>query len=761
MGRTHNRFNAITIYRDRSFNHHMRLSFFVQIPSKFTESRINNLWLHSTNLRSLKSALPFLQKVCSSLIDSFLITNAKSKNPNDPNLGFLFLHFESFYFKLLQTLSFDYDVISFVVDRRSFHRSKIEFAIRCMVTEQRGETIFTDLEFEEYKNTSYKELKEGHINVKFLEKILKCPYCPESREYTYMEDLCRYASRIARESRSSGLKEKAKHMGLEEFLEREFDTKIKDLESTSKSDISRHTNREEPVVWPWMCVVANIPVEYKNGRYTGDSGKKLKDEWINQGYNPKKVHLLWSWKGHSGFAVVEFGKEWSGFGYAMMFVKAFEVNKHGRKDWYNGKSRNDTNLYAWIARDEDYNSNGLVGDYLRKHGDLKTVSEVEKEDEVKNSKLLMGLKTMLEEKNKRSEEIQTEISKTDSHMYFVMKQKEVMIENFNVMIENYNREHKTMQEKVNEQLKKISIEHEHSKLQLEEHEKELRAREALNESEQKKLDNEKKMNELAILEQKKADERMLKLADDQKREKEKLHQKIIDLQKKLDDKQRFELEIKQMEGAMEVMKHMTHEDVEAKKKFESIKEDLKEKEEEYEGLEELSQALIIKERLSNDELQDARKELISGMKEIHGSGRAHIGIKRMGELDANPFIIAAKKRCLSEKEAEDAVKFVSMWEDHLRDPNWHPFKVIIIGEGECKEIVNEEDEKISMLKSECDEDVYNAVVSALNELNEYNPSGRYPLPELWNKKDNRKATLKEGVEFLLKQWKIHKQKKRG
>ena len=50
-----------------------------------------------------------------------------------------------------------------------------------------------------------------------------------------------------------------------------------------------------------------------------------------------------------------------------------------------------------------------------------------------------------------------------------------------------------MGKKANELLKKISIEHEESKLQLEEHEKELRAREARNESEQKKLDNEKKM----------------------------------------------------------------------------------------------------------------------------------------------------------------------------------------------------------------------------------------------------------------------------
>ncbi|CAI9270274.1 unnamed protein product [Lactuca saligna] len=122
---------------------------------------------------------------------------------------------------------------------------------------------------------------------------------------------------------------------------------------------------------------------------------------------------------------------------------------------------------------------------------------------------------------------------------------------------------------------------------LEDHEKKLRTREVINERANKKLDTEKKM-----------------------KEKEKLHQKIIELQKKLDDKQQLELEIKQMEGTMEVMKHMTHEDVEAKKNFESIKEDMKEKEEELEDLEELNQSLVIKERLINDELQDARKELI-------------------------------------------------------------------------------------------------------------------------------------------------------
>jgi hypothetical protein len=39
--------------------------------------------------------------------------------------------------------------------------------------------------------------------------------------------------------------------------------------------------------------------------------------------------------------------------------------------------------------------------------------------------------------------------------------------------------------------------------------------------------------------------------------------------------------------------------------------DLQEKEEELEGVEDLQQTLVVQERKTNDELQDARKKLIS------------------------------------------------------------------------------------------------------------------------------------------------------
>lgn len=71
------------------------------------------------------------------------------------------------------------------------------------------------------------------------------------------------------------------------------------------------------------------------------------------------------------------------------------------------------------------------------------------------------------------------------------------------------------------------------------------------------------------------------------------------------------MEIQQLKGKLQVMKHMGGEDDSAvKKKMEEMSEELKEKIEEMESLEALNQTLVVKERMSNDELQEARNELI-------------------------------------------------------------------------------------------------------------------------------------------------------
>jgi len=252
------------------------------------------------------------------------------------------------------------------------------------------------------------------------------------------------------------------------------------------------------------------------------------------------------------------------------------------------------------------------------------------------------------------------------------------------------------------------------------------------------------------MEQKKADENVLRLVEEQKREKEEAINKILQLEKQLDAKQKLEMEIEEIKAKLQVMKHLENEDdTSVRKKMEEMNETLEEKVDDLNDMEEMNNVLIAKERLSNDELQEARKQFIAGLTEIMLGGRTNIGIKRMGEIDSKPFQNTCKQRFPLEEANVQASTLCSLWQENLKDPNWHPFKIIDI-DGNTQEIVNEEDEKLRSLKQEWGEGIYMAVITALKEINEYNPSGRYIVSELWNFKEERKATLKEVISYILK-----------
>ncbi|KAL0533662.1 hypothetical protein IC582_027703 [Cucumis melo] len=519
----------------------------------------------------------------------------------------------------------------------------------------------------------------------------------------------------------------------------------------------QYFNHDQFFVWPWMAIVANIQTEIHGGRHVGDSGSKLRDEFVRQGFNALKVHPLWNRFGHSGYAIVEFNKDWDGFRNAILFEKSFEVDHHGKKD-YNVSRNRGKELYGWVARDDDFYSKSLFGDYLRKNGDLKTVSGKEAEDNSKASKLVSNLANTLETKSLHLKEITHKVLETNASLNNMMEQMDETVKIYNDKI-------RRLQQDARDHFKHIVSEHEKVKLQIEDQKKELQQREhqlldreAQNDNERRKLHKEKKMNERATLEQKKAEDEVLHLAGEQQKEKEKLHKKIIELEQKLDARQALELEIERLKGSLEVMKHMGEDgDDDAKKKMHQMQQDLDEKEEELEYFQNINQSLIIKERRSNDEVQDARKELIN----VYGgsSTRAFITVKRMGDLDSKPFCTATKLKYAKDEADAKALELCSKWEDQLRDSSWHPFRIIVDDAGQAKEIINENDEKLKNLKNEYGDEVHKAVVTALMEMNEYNPSGRYIVPELWNFKEGRKATLKEGVAHILKQWKLHKRRK--
>ncbi|CAM8892007.1 unnamed protein product [Rhodiola kirilowii] len=655
-----------------------------------------------------------------------------------------------------------------------------------------GETVLSDKQWDGYILECYGNLKKGILTTSMSDARFRCPYCYEKKktDYSYRE-LIRHAYGHGRGSNGGKTTKKARHVALEQYAEKYLGEKSSGLiltrEGTSskgKNDVHcletrpskdksatttyadraqvvseppPGTDANEKFVWPWFGVLANIPIEVKGDKTVMAGGSNIREDLVRQCFNPLKFVPLWNFKGFSGFALLEFGNDWDGLANAMMFEKSFEAQHRGKREW----KRNGDRIYGWIARQDDYDSRHIVGTQLRKLGDLKTITEKQAEDQRKTNKLVLNLTNTLENKavhvkeiENKCMEIENEYKETALSLKQIMAQKDKMIEAYNDAMSE-------MEQKRRNQYKNILLEHEMrreklaaKKKDLIQKEKTLDKLEAQYESEKEKILREKEMNYRAALEQDQADEKVLILAAEQKREMEAVHQKILELESKLDAKQALELEIKQLEGSQRVM----GENAEVAKKIEALKEELEEKNEELDSINELNQMLINKERSSNDELQDARHELIRALKDLPSQSRSLIGVKRMGELDSRVFHAATKRKFSTEEAEEKAAELCSYWEDKLKDPMWHPFKIITVN-GKEMEVFNDEDELLNQVRDEVGEEAWEAVKTALEELNKYNPSGRYPIPELWHRIENRRASLKEGAAFILRQFRLHKSKR--
>ncbi|XP_072952613.1 factor of DNA methylation 5-like isoform X2 [Typha angustifolia] len=623
------------------------------------------------------------------------------------------------------------------------------------------ESEVSDSEIDDYEAKFYSQLKAGHLIVKNTDSTYKCPFCSGKKKQGYnYKDLLQHASGIGASNRKA--KVKATHRAVAKYLR-------DDLSETTTPSlqlvvVESHTpkNKDEQFVWPWMGILVNVPTEFKNGRYIGESGNRLKERLSL--FNPLKVHSLWNYKGFTGNAVVDFSKDWIGFKDAMAFENHFESAHFGKRDW-NDRNNRGTEIYGWVARTEDYNSPGPIGDHLRKNGDLKTVSDLANEESRKTDKLVANLASQIEVKNKHLQELECKYNETTLSLDQMMEQRDQLLNAYNEEIRKMQHLARNHSRRIFEENEKLREELDSKRKELGLRNKQLDSLAAQNDIDKRKFEQEKQKNavknsslQMATMEQQKADENVLRLVEEQKREKEAALKKILQLEKQLDAKQKLELEIEQLKGKLLVMKHMGgEEDSTVKKKMDEMSEQLKEKIEEMEDMEALNQTLVVKERKSNDELQEARKELITGLTEML-TGRSLIGIKRMGELDEKVFQNACKQKFPGDDPDVKSVILCSKWQDELKVSNWHPFRVII-ADGKEKEVIKEEDAKLQSLKEELGDEVYKAVTKALMEMNEYNPSGRYVVSELWNYKEDRKATLKEVIQYVLKQWKTHKRKR--
>ncbi|KAF9598680.1 hypothetical protein IFM89_029930 [Coptis chinensis] len=196
------------------------------------------------------------------------------------------------------------------------------------------------------------------------------------------------------------------------------------------------------------------------------------------------------------------------------------------------------------------------------------------------------------------------------------------------------------------------------------------------------------------------------------------------------------------------------------REMEVLRKEMKENKEEMDDCASLNQTLIAKELKINQELQEAREALIDGFNDFltHGH-RSFVGIKRMGELDVKLFQDACLEKLPAGEWDVKSAELCSIWQEYIKNSEWHHFKKIC-SDGYLHEIIDKNVEKLRDLKREWGDKVYDAVTRALWEINEYNASGRYAVPELWNFKEERKASLKEAITHVLTQFKSLKDSKR-
>ncbi|XWS65980.1 hypothetical protein CRYUN_Cryun05aG0160800 [Craigia yunnanensis] len=248
---------------------------------------------------------------------------------------------------------------------------------------------------------------------------------------------------------------------------------------------------------------------------------------------------------------------------------------------------------------------------------------------------------------------------------------------------------------------------------------------------------------------------------------EKLHQRLESLSAELEmtvkrlDKQEAQHDLERTNLLLEKEKLKAQSYLESDYalivQLDDLKKELDEKVDELQCVDNLNQTLILKEHMSNLELQHARKELIKCLQDFSNS-QTKIGIKRMGEVDPQPFKDACMKKFCGDWELK-STELCSLWQNLVTNSEWYPFKRELI-DGKDQEIINSDDIMLKKLRSEWGDEVYKAVSNSLLELNEYNGSGRYIVLELWNFKEGRKASLKEAVECIIQELKTQKSHKR-
>lgn len=289
-----------------------------------------------------------------------------------------------------------------------------------------GEDSLSDIsesEINDYVEIPYEQLRNGKYKVKGPNGTLRCPFCAGKKKQDYKyKDLLQHASGVGKGSSNRSNKQKVTHLALAKYLEADLGSEPDQTKHpVIPQPATQRPERDDMYVWPWMGVIVNIVSEGKDKKSVHDS-----KYWLERfsKYRPLEVHTFWNENRMTMEAVVEFNSDWNGFLNATEFEKAFEIDRCSKVDWNVKKIHHGSSIYGWCAHADDYDSQGPIGEHLRKKGKLRTVSDLEQEMAQSNKYVVENLACKIDITNESIDEIQSKYNQKSLSLSRVLEEKD-------------------------------------------------------------------------------------------------------------------------------------------------------------------------------------------------------------------------------------------------------------------------------------------------------------------------------------------------
>ncbi|KAJ1410044.1 Zinc finger-XS domain [Sesbania bispinosa] len=232
------------------------------------------------------------------------------------------------------------------------------------------ESDISESEIVDNSEKPYEQLRAGKYKVKSLNGTLRRPFCAGKKKQDYKyKDLLQHASGVGKGSANRSAKQKANHLALARYLETDLASEAEQIQhSTLPQPVNQPLQQDDLYVWPWTGIIVNMKSKLH------DSGYWLK-EFAK--YRPVGVHIF-----------------------------LIDGDQTAQADWNSRKLLAGSDIYGWVAREDDYNCGGPIGEYLRNKGRLRTISDIVQEASESRNSIVANLANEIDITNESLDEMQ-------------------------------------------------------------------------------------------------------------------------------------------------------------------------------------------------------------------------------------------------------------------------------------------------------------------------------------------------------------------